>query len=93
MAKPPASEATANRAEAGEEHPPAPSRSASAPAEEQKAAEQQRVGVDDPLQAVASNPRSVGCGQRDVHDRHVEDDHELGDREHREDLPTPRIEK
>src|ERR1019366_2658352 len=32
--------------------------------------------------------RALCRGQRDVHDRRVEDDHQLGDAEHRQDQPA-----
>ena len=45
--------------------------------------------VIDPLTAVVGEAE-VGLGrrQRDVHDRRVEDDHQLGEAEHREDQPA-----
>ena len=51
-----------------------------AAAEQQQAAEGERVGGDDPL-AVAVGEAEVGLGggQRDVHDRRVEHDHQLGE--------------
>ena len=76
--------------EAGEEHALAADQVAGAAAEQQEAAEQERVGVDDPLQARLGDPE-VGLDrrQRDVHDRRVEHDHEL--READEDEDEPRI--
>jgi hypothetical protein len=61
---------------------------AGAAAEEQEAAEGQRVGVDDPLQ-VALGHVQVGLDRRqgDVHDRRVEDDHELRQADEAEDEP------
>ena len=51
-----------------------------AAAEQQEAAEQQRVGVDDPLQVgLAEVQILLDRRQRDVHDRRVEDHHELGE--------------
>jgi hypothetical protein len=68
--------------EAGEEHAAAPEQVARAPAEQQQATEGKRVGVDDPLQPVSREPEvGLDRGQCDVHDRDVEDDHELGDGE------------
>ena len=74
--------------EAGEEHALAPDQVAGAPAEQQEAAEEQRVGVDDPLQVRLGQPE-VGLDrrQRDVHDRRVEDDHELREADEDEDEP------
>jgi hypothetical protein len=53
-------------------------------AEQQEAAEGERVAGDDPRQVVlAGDVEGAGdVGQRDVHDRRVEHDHELADREH-----------
>jgi hypothetical protein len=74
--------------EPGEEDALAPEQVAGAAAEEQEAAERQRVGVDDPLQ-VALGHVQVGLDrrQRHVHDRRVEDDHELRQADEREDEP------
>ena len=64
---------------ADEEHAAAAEQVGRAPAEHQEAGERQRVGVDHPLQA---GGREMQPGahrrQRDVDDRDVEDDHELG---------------
>jgi hypothetical protein len=60
-----------------------------APAEQQEAAEEEGVDVDDPLQA---DRREVEAGldrrQRDVHDGRVEHDHELRDADENENEPT-----
>ena len=74
--------------EAGEEHALAPDQVAGAPAEQEEAAEEQRVGVDDPLQARLGEAE-VGLDrrQRDVHDRRVEDHHELREADEDEDEP------
>jgi hypothetical protein len=46
---------------------------------DQKARERQRVGVDHPLLAGSRHvKRRAHLRQRDVDDRHVADDHELG---------------
>ena len=59
---------------------------AEAAAEQQQAAERERVGGDDPLAGVVGEAEVVlRDGQRDVHDRRVEHDHQLGDAEQRED--------
>ena len=60
-----------------------------AAAQQQQAAERQRVGGDDPL-ALRVVEAEVGLrrGQGDVHDRVVEDDHQLGDPDHGEDQPA-----
>ena len=47
---PPASEASANSSEAGDEHPALAEQVGGAAAQQQEAGEGQRVGVDDPLQ-------------------------------------------
>ena len=63
---------------AGEEHAPAAEQVGRAPAEHQKAAEGDRVGVHDPLQPRRREAEAVADRrQRDVDDRDVEDDHEL----------------
>ena len=58
-------------------------------ADQQQRAEGQRVGGDDPLAGVVGE-REVGLRgrQRDVHDRRVEHDHQLGDAEDGEDPPA-----
>ena len=64
--------------DADEEDPLAPHQVAGAPAEKQEAAEGERVRVDDPLQVGVRHLQVfLDRGQRDVHDRRVEDDHEL----------------
>ena len=74
--------------DAGEKESPAPEEVGRATAEEQEAAEEQRVGADDPLQ-VLLREAEVGLdrGQSDVHDRDVEHDHELHRAEEREPDP------
>jgi hypothetical protein len=52
-------------------------------AEQQQAAEGQRVGGDDPLPVGVRDPEvALRRRQRDVHDGRVEDDHELGRGDH-----------
>jgi hypothetical protein len=59
------------------------------PAEEQEAPEGERIAVDDPLQALGAEPeRALDRRQRDVHDRRVEHDHELGKTDDDEDPPA-----
>jgi len=73
----PAAIVSAN-AQAGHEHAPAAEQIGGAPAEHEQAAEGQCVGVDDPLEAGRGEAEAVAdLRQRDVHDRDVEDDHEL----------------
>ena len=58
-------------------------------AEQQQAAERERVRGDDPLALVVAEAEVLlGRGQRDVHDGRVEHDHQLSDAEDREDHPT-----
>jgi hypothetical protein len=76
------------QAEAGEEDAAAAEEVARPAAEQQEAAERERVGVDDPLEAVDREPEiGLDRGKRDVHDRDVEDHHELCDGEDGEDEP------
>ena len=64
--------------EAGEEDPPAPEEVAEAPGQEQQAAEGDEEGVDDPGEVRLAEAQIVlDRRQRDVHDRDVEDDHQL----------------
>ena len=65
---------------------------ADAAAEQEQAAEGQGVGGDDPL-AVGDGDAQValGGGQRDVHDRGVQDDHQLGDGDDGESPPAARV--
>ena len=63
-----------------------PEHVADAPAQEQEAAEGQRVGGDHPLPVRVGEPEGVLCrGQGDDHDRGVEHDHELRARNDDED--------
>ena len=75
--------------EPGEEDPLAADQVAGATAEQQEPAEQQRVRVDDPLEARLGEPElRLDRRERDVHDRRVEDHHEL--RQADEDQDEPR---
>ena len=66
------------RDEAGEEHALSPDEVADAPGEEQQAAEGDEERVDDPGEvALAEMKVLLDRGQRDVHDRDVEHDHQL----------------
>ena len=59
-------------------------------AEQQQAAERQRVGGDHPLPVrVGEAERVLRGGERDVDDGVVEDDHQLRDAQDREDPPAP----
>jgi hypothetical protein len=63
-----------------------------APAEQQHAAEEDGVRGDDPLQALLAEVE-VGLDRRqgDVHDCHVEDDHELGGHDQGQGKPSPSV--
>ena len=79
------------QAESDEEHPAAAEQIAHPAAQQQEAAERERVGVHDPLEAVDGEVEiGLDGRERDVHDRDVEDHHELRDGEHGEGEP-PRI--
>src|SRR5436190_1372377 len=57
-------------------------------AQEQEAAEDERVGVDDPLQSAVGQVEVVlDRRQGNVHDRRVEDDHELRQADEDKDDP------
>ena len=75
--------------EAGDEDALAAEEVAEAAAEQQQAAERQRVRGDDPLAGVVGEAQvRLGRGKRDVHDRHVEHDHQLRKANQREDEPA-----
>ena len=78
--------------EADDEHPLAPGVVGDATAQEQQAAEGERVGRDDPLPVgVADAEVLLDRRQCDVHDRAVQHHHELRDGDDEERLPAPRI--
>ena len=59
-----------------------------AAAEQEKPSEDERVGADHPLQVLLRETEvELDRRQRDVHDRHVEDDHELHGAEERQREP------
>ena len=69
-----------------------PSRSAARPPRRSRPGERQRVGADDPLQALLREAEvALDRRQRDGHDRRVEDDHEEGAAEQRERPPAARV--
>ena len=75
--------------EAGHEHAPAAEQVGQAPAQQQEAAEGERVGVDDPGEVLLGEVEvAAHRGQGDVDDRRVEDDDELrrGEQRQREAL-------
>ena len=68
----------------------APVAIADAPQREQEPREHQRVAVDDPLELTGVGVQlAAQRGQRDVHDRVVDDDHEDAEAQHPEDRPPP----
>ena len=81
-AMPPASEATREQHQADHEHAAAAEQVGHPPAQQQEAAERERVGVHDPRQVGACEVQVLADrGQRHVHDRRVDHDHELGHRQ------------
>ena len=76
--------------EAGDEEAPATEEVSEPAAEEQRSTEEDRVGGDHPLQA-RLREAEVGLDgrQRDVHNRDVENDHELCSDDEREGEPAP----
>ena len=77
-ARPHSSDASGEDDEAGEEHALAPDEVAEPAGQQQQAAEGDEEGVDDPGQVRLAEVEVVlDRGQRDVHDRDVEHDHQL----------------
>ena len=73
---------------ANQEEPLAPEEVAGAAAEQQEPAEEEGVGVHDPLEIrLAQIEIRLDRRKRDVDDGRVEDDHELGDADEDEDDP------
>ena len=80
---------TGEAEQAGDERPLAAEEVGDPAAEQQQAAERERVGGDDPLALVVGEAEVLlGGGERDVDDRHVEHDQQLGDADDREDQPA-----
>ena len=68
--------------DAGDEDPPATEQVTAARAQQQEAAERQRVGVEHPGQVgAAERQRGLDVGKGDVHDRGVKHDHQLSDQD------------
>ena len=89
-ARPPASDAAANRTSASDERPPLAELVRRAAAEHQESGERDRVRVDDPLQVVRGEAEAdLDRRQRDVDDAQVEDDHELRHAAHGEEPRGP----
>ena len=79
--------------DAGEEHAAAAEDVGCAPSEQQEPAERDRVRGHDPLQVVAREVEVLpDRRQGHVHDRDVEDGHEVRRADHGERLPAARIE-
>lgn len=78
--------------EAGEHEPSWAEDVGGLAAEQHEPAEHERVDARHPGESGTAEPE-VGAHvrQRDRHDGDVDDEHELGDAEHREDAPPPRI--
>ena len=71
-----------------EEDPPSTEDVGGPTAQEQEAAEDESVGTDHPLEIALREPEvHLDRGQRHVHDRDVEDDHELNDAQERQGQP------
>src|SRR5207244_5829697 len=78
--------------DADHEHAPAPEQVTRAPAEQQEAAERDRVCGDDPLKIFLRDvERGLDRRQRDVDDRDVEHGHEHRDADEREGQPAAGI--
>ena len=74
-------------AQSGHEHAARPDEVGGTAAEQEQAAEDQRVARDRPADVAAVDAEAVGhVRQRDVHGRDVEDHHELGGAEHQKQL-------
>ena len=90
-ARPPNRLATVNTPRPSEEDAPAAEQVGGAPTEQEETGEGERVSVQHPLQLCLGEPEAVLDGrQRHVHDRDVEDDHELGDTRQAEHEPVRR---
>ncbi len=88
-ARPPIAEATAKPVSPPMKRPLAAEEIAELAAQQQQAAEGEGVGGDDPLPAVGREvQRALRRGQRDVHDRRVEHDHQLRDPEQGQHGPS-----
>src|SRR6266516_405334 len=73
-----------------DEDPSPPDQVGDASAEQEEAAEEERVGAHDPLEILLREPEVALDGRKgDVHDRDVEHDHELHAQEERESEPLP----
>ena len=74
--------------QAGDEDPPAPDQVRDGPGGEQEGGQREGVRVDDPLQVLEARvQRPLDVGQRDIHDRDVEQQHEDRDRDGEQSPP------
>ena len=82
-------DAAVNTASPMQEHPAAPGQVAQPAGEQQQAAERDQVGVHDPGQPGRREAQlGLDGRQRDVHDRHVEDDHQHAGAQHIQRQPA-----
>jgi hypothetical protein len=87
---PPMPWTTREQRDARDEDPASSEQVAHPPAEQQQAAEGERVGVDDPLQVRTGEvQRVLNMRQCDVDDGRVEHDHQLSGRDDHEREPEP----
>ena len=78
--------------QAGDERPLAPEQITELSAQQQEAAERQRIGGDDPLPALGrETQRLLSRGNRDRHDRRVQHHHQLRDAQQCEHRPSIRF--
>ena len=90
--RPQRSEEIAKSGEPDHEELPTPEQVAHAAPEQQEAAEGERIAADDPLEVLGREVELLlDRRKRDVHDRDVENDHQVGDSEDGERLPTLRV--
>jgi hypothetical protein len=79
-------------AQAGDEHRPPAEAVGQRSGRQQECGERQRIGVDDPLQVLERRAEVLlDVGQRDVDDRHVEQQHERRDADGAERPPAVRV--
>ena len=89
VASPQPSEARREERDPDEEETAVPEEIAEPAAEQEKAAEREQIGVDDPRQRRLREAEILADrGQRDAHDRHVEDDHQVAEAEDEEREPA-----
>ncbi len=92
VASPQKREATVNSATPDDEDPAASQLVRHPPAQHQESPEEQRIGIQDPEQVHLREMQApLDRGQRDVHDRDIQDDHELRHADDRQCEPLPRV--